>query len=99
MSSARKHYKDNFVKVFKFKKIDGLTKGLQNRLQTDDSSEPFEENITGVVRDQDPDYMCLLNFNEVKLGVLVDGLKGCNLCGQPLRLSNCIGKQFFNFYS
>ena len=106
------------MKASKLKKIDGLTKGLQNRLQKDDSSEPFEENITVPVRNLDHDYMCVHNVNEVvkeeeteffeeterknqwrvgrrvvELGVLADGLKGCNLCGQPLHLSSCIGEQ------
>ena len=90
--------------------MDGLTKGLQNSLQKDDYSEPFEENITVPVRDPDDDYPSAVNDAEyfeqterknqwrvgsrtVELGVLADGLKGCNLCGQPLQLSSCIGEQ------
>ena len=53
------------MKASKLKKIDGLTKGLQNRLQKDDSSEPFEENITVAVPNLDHDYMCVHNVNEV----------------------------------
>ncbi|XP_061173475.1 uncharacterized protein LOC133182645 [Saccostrea echinata] len=31
----------------------------------------------------------------VELGVLADGLNCCQLCGQPLQLSNCVGEQKF----
>ena len=31
----------------------------------------------------------------VELGVLVEGLKACFLCSQPLRLENCVGETKF----
>ncbi|XP_062611418.1 uncharacterized protein LOC134273245 [Saccostrea cucullata] len=31
----------------------------------------------------------------VELGVLADGLSSCQLCGQPLQLSNCVGENKF----
>ena len=31
----------------------------------------------------------------VELGALADGLKGCELCGQPLHLTNCVAEKKF----
>ena len=59
----------------------------------------FTEVVKSLLKKRREKNQLQVNKRVVEFGVLADGLKCCTWCGQPLRLSNCIGKQFFNFYS
>ena len=62
--------------------------------------ESVDEHVHHVARQEDvtddlDDREWRIGRRVVELGTLADGLKACNLCGQPLHLSNCVGEKKF----